>query len=312
MKKISLWCAGLIAAMSMSGCGENTDPQYHYPDEPFVLNNPPLASQFYDLASAGTVNLVCSQPAYGFQAVTNYEVQVSLDPDFESINQNIDGSGEAPGYVALGTTYTTTSIDVPAEEIAQAVNACLGIKTMDECNDYIAANGAYHGAVYVRLQATIPQVGDRSAIVSNAVRFDNMLSYATVRVPGVVYLVGSFSGWTQPTPPNAGHYADWSLSEADDAIGSKIYTGTYTIPAGSQEFRIYSELTDWGNGNNYGPSLSDSKTIDFVDGVAAGNMVYAAKEAKNWKFDWPGGSIRFTVNLKKLTLTMEAVDSQAE
>lgn len=48
-----------------------------------------------------------------------------------------------PGFVALGTTYTTTSINVPAEEIAQAVNACLGIKTMEECDDYIAANGAY-------------------------------------------------------------------------------------------------------------------------------------------------------------------------
>lgn len=41
-------------------------------------------------------------------------------------------------------------------------------------------------------------------------------------------------------------------------------------------------------------------------------MVAAPKEAKNWKFDWDGGSIEFTVDLKKLTLTMKAVDGAAD
>ena len=74
------------AGMMLSSCHETQDdaPVYKNPTE-FVLNLPPMASNYYELTPAGTLELTCSQPDYGFGAVTNYSVEMALDESFTDV-----------------------------------------------------------------------------------------------------------------------------------------------------------------------------------------------------------------------------------
>lgn len=78
--------AAALAVFGMASCSEDTDPVLQKPTE-FVLNVPAMQNQYIELANTSVVELVCSQPDYGYSAVAQYSAQMSLTPDFAEFRE---------------------------------------------------------------------------------------------------------------------------------------------------------------------------------------------------------------------------------
>jgi hypothetical protein len=239
------------------------------------MNTPALQDQYLELTEDGTFELTCSQPDYGYSAITNYSVEVSLTEDFAQ-------------YETLTPTEPTVArMTLKDSDLAIALCNLYGF-TSDETYQDLPAD-----RVYFRTVAELSGV-EGSQITSNVVYLNKVKFYLAVATPGYIYLVGAPEGWAGPTESNASHYADWRLYESNDAIGSKIYSGVFDIPAGSAMFRFYTALTGWDT-DSYG-SQSDDNPIEFsIDGVFSNDLV---KGKGSFSFpDWPGGQMTIIVDM---------------
>ncbi|MDR2476079.1 MAG: SusF/SusE family outer membrane protein [Bacteroidales bacterium] len=147
--------------------------------ESFVLNTPVYTAGIYDLKNAGSVQLTCTPPDYGFTAITTYKVQVALKNTFA-----------AEEFVTLPTSYMTAKMNVSATEIAVALVGLLGIE--DEAafpTDTILAT-------YIRLSA---ELADGShTVLSNAIELPKVKCYFAlppVVMPNNIYLAGNINEW---------------------------------------------------------------------------------------------------------------------
>ena len=130
-----------------------------------------------------------------------------------------------------------------------------------------------------------------------------MKGYFALRLPGYIYLVGEPEGWSGPTEGNKDHYSQWRLFESTEAIGSKIYSGVFDIPAGKFMFRFYTALNGWEK-DSYGIQEADSPMdITLEDGVYSGALV-KGKGSYNVP-DFAGGSVKITVNMNTMTVKFE-------
>lgn len=289
MKKFSIMFACFVAALGFVACEDDKDPVYQVPTE-FVLNTPATANQYHELSEEGTITLTCSQPNYGYAAVTNYSVEVSLTPDFAEVN-------------AFEPQNATSSVLVlSSKRVAQAINDLRGIKTID---DYTPEGPR---SIYVRAVASLTGV-ESSVIKSNGIELKNVQTFATVREPGIIYLVGQPSGWQEPSAGNKAHYVDngWILSETADGIDSKIYYGTFEIPAGQFQFRFYTDLTGWDGGASVGSQVDDNPVdIELIGGTYSGKVANPGKGS--WQVpDFAGGTVSMKVNLSDNTVDFEVV-----
>lgn len=292
MKKFSILFACLVAAFAFVACEDDKDPVYQVPTE-FVLNTPATADQYYGLYDGGTITLTCSQPDYGFAAVTNYSVEVSLSPDFDEVN------------AFEPENATSATLVLPMKRVAQAINDLRGIKTI---TDYTPEDPR---AIYIRAIASLTGVAS-SVITSNAIELKNVQTFATVREPGMIYLVGMPSGWQEPSEGNMAHYVDngWVLKEPADGIDSKIYSGTFTINPEEFMFRFYTALTGWDGGASIGSQADDNPidiTANLVGNTYSGKVVVPGKGS--WEIaDFPGGTVTMTVNLNDKTVYFEIAE----
>jgi predicted enzyme related to lactoylglutathione lyase len=239
------------------------------------MNTPALQDQYLELTEDGTFELTCSQPDYGYSAITNYSVEVSLTENF------------AQYEVLTPTEPTVARMTLKDSDLAIALCNLYGF-TSDETYQDLPAD-----RVYFRTVAELSGV-EGSQITSNVVYLNKVKFYLAVATPGYIYLVGAPEGWAGPTESNASHYADWRLFESNDAIGSKIYSGVFDIPAGSAMFRFYTALTGWDT-DSYG-SQEDDNPIEFsIDGVFSNDLV---KGKGSFSFpDWPGGQMTIIVDM---------------
>ena len=289
MKKLSILFACLVAVLSLNSCKEDTDPQYNEPTK-FVLNTPALAAQYYELTEDGTLDLSWSQPDYGYAAAATYKVSVSLLEDFSE-------------SMELSTEYKLCYAQVSGKEIAEAVCKLRGITKEDDYTDEPAR------VVYFRVRGYIKGI-ESSNIVSNVIKLEQVKEYCAIQSPGYIYLVGSPTGWTGPDAGNAASYANWRLFEADDAIGSKIYSATFNMPAGDLYFRFYVELSGWGNDGelpSMGPYANDgtNETVTFNNGAFGGSIVPG--KGSFAVMGWDGSPMKITVKLNANTVLLEKV-----
>lgn len=198
MKRFYIIASLLIGAVAFSACEEKlAEPVLNEPTE-FVLNNPVLMNQPCDLAKSDYIELVCSQPDYGFTAATTYQVQVSLDGKFEN---PFDAKKITGDYVTIGVDYTNTRINVSAEEMAIALtqlrSVLLTAEDPDITEDEMKAMFPYETPAYVRVKASLTNSG-KGEIISNTVTFTNFnvpYSLPEVLVPEEFYIVGAYNGW---------------------------------------------------------------------------------------------------------------------
>ena len=198
MKRFYIIASLLIGAVAFSACEEKlAEPVLNEPTE-FVLNNPVLMNQPCDLAKSDYIELVCSQPDYGFTAATTYQVQVSLDGKFENA---FDAKKITGDHVSIGLNYTNTRINVSAAEIAIALtqlrSVILTAEDPDISEDEMKAKFPFETPAYVRVTASLSKSG-KGEIYSNVVNFKNLnvpYSLPEVFVPKELFIVGQYNGW---------------------------------------------------------------------------------------------------------------------
>ncbi|MBP3834154.1 MAG: SusE domain-containing protein [Bacteroidaceae bacterium] len=292
MKNKLLLGALLISIASLfTACSDDRDsnPTFKTPTE-FQLNTPALADQYIQLSEENTVHLTWSQPNYGFNANATYRIQVGLvqaDGTVKWYEKN-----NLPKY--LEGTFTKCVADISGEEIAQAINALDGFETIASYQDMGFRKIAF------RVNSILNEVGEEvpgTSITSNYVVFNNMAAYCAIKELTFMYVVGNNSGWEEPKASNAEIYESWKIWETE--IGSNIYRGTFTMPAGMQ-FRFYKDLTGWDK-DSWGSQVDDAGVASkFADGSYSGTIV---KGKGTWLFsDFKGGDVTMTVDMKKGTV----------
>lgn len=315
MKKIFTIIAALACIGSVfTSCEKdnNEEPKAQVPTNKNFLNTPPTANFTYILDQTESVTITLSQPDYGVGTIPTYAIEVSLDPEFDGVpaEWKYTGTEATPqNYVELPSTSNKTTIEVSSRDIADAINACRGYNKLEQLDEDGYKN--YEGKVYMRVRSYFAGAGediyDLYAITSNIISFTHMVGYKTLRLPGFIYLVGAPEGWAGPTAANADHYEDWKLFEADDKIGSQIYSGTFDIAAGQFQFRFYTALTGWDD-DSFG-SQADDAPVDIVMN-ASGIYSGAGVSGKgSWQITgWTGGGVTMTVNLKAKTVEFKKVN----
>ena len=218
----------LVLPLLFTSCDDDRDSNptldlSHVADE-FVLNTPAVAeNNTYDLISAKSLRLTCSQPNYGGVPYSmRYYVQVSIDPAFVS-----DGTAT---HTELATFYRTADMQVNATEINNAIVALFQAANPD-------TSVPEEMPVYIRLRAVIGDATDTSLgeTFSNTITLRSVK--ATYEAPDAkftdnLYLIGSsiqdpWKSW-KPIPKVFGMEGN--------------YYGIIYLPAGG-EFK-------WGTENN--------------------------------------------------------------
>ena len=249
MRKFSIFMALTAVALGFTSCEADKEPVYQVPTT-FVLNNPTMENQYIELSDEGTLELVASQPDYGYSAIADYNVEMSLNENFSE-------------FYTIELNTHVARMTVKQQDVALGMCNLLGIEDEDS---FKAAypNGMPYMPVYFRAVCQLEGVGS-SLIKSNIVSYNYIKGYLAVATPGYIYLVGNPEGWSGPEESNAAHYAPWRLFEPEDAIGSKVYSAVFELPAGPM-FRFYTQLTGWDT-DSYGYIKDDNPTdFEIVDG----------------------------------------------
>ncbi len=280
MKKFKYLIALAVAFVGFTSCEDDKEPVYHEPTE-FILNIPALANQLYALENGMTVELTCSQPDYGYSAITNYGIDISLTEEF-TVNEE-DGT-ENFYHISVGKL---ARMEVKAEDLATAICTLNGI------TDYAnyPEEGLPTAPVYIRATANLTGV-ESSAIVSNTICLQYVSPFNPYREGGrVIYILGDGTGWDINNPS--------VLKET--AIGSNVYVGAFNIPAKTDgsNFRFYTKTGNWGEGSI--GSSADGSVNQPVTLTKSEPTEYTAVDGGqgNWQLplDWAGGVVTFTVDL---------------
>lgn len=296
MKKISILMGALALAGGFASCSDDDTPALNIP-ESFVLNTPPMADQYYELAPGGTIALSCSQPDYGFVAAATYGVEMSLDKSEDNV------------YAIESNEPSQAAFTINQEAVAMGFCKLNGIETVDQWNEL---NPGY-APIYIRATAQLNK-GGVGLVKSNWIELKNVKPYFAVPAPGFIYLVGTPSEWSMQLTETL---KNWRLYEDDKAIGSKIYTGVFNIPAGDVLFRFYTELDGNWDTFSYGPANNHNGDAVASDGAfnitcefnADGEFADGIKATKdNFHFpNWGGGQVTIIVDMSKedaMTVTM--------
>ncbi len=228
-------------ALGFTSCDQDRDPVYQAPTN-FVLNTPAMQDQYIDLTEKGTLELVTSQPDYGYSAVAVYSAEMSLDPDFSTSYQ----------LPAVSGTTNLAKFTISQNDVAVGLMELQGITgdDADKIFNEIYPNGCDYQQIYFRAVCQLEGVPS-SVIKSNIVSYKYLKGFFAIKMPGYIYLVGAPCGWPTPDAGAEATLESWKLYEPKDAIGSKVYSGVFDIPAGSAMFRFYTALTGWDN-DSYG------------------------------------------------------------
>lgn len=309
MKKFSFFmaCAAALVA-GLTSCSQDRDPVYQTPTK-FVLNEPVMQDEYIELSQAedATIELVASQPDYGYAATGRYSALVSLTPDFAKSYE----------VASLGTTGNTPRFQISQFDLSIALCNLMGLKAEDEATatfDYIP--------VYVKAISRLQNV-ESSYIESNPVQFNHIKAFFAVASPKCIYLVGNVSEWKVSEANAAEIYENWRLWDEVGADGknTNIYKGSFhienTTDGGSYTFRFYSQLGDWDVGS-IGSQSADSP-MEFPDFTGAEGTSFGGKAVSgkgSWCFpNMVAGDYEFTVNMAKegnWTITVAPVKIEGE
>lgn len=200
----------ICAVCFFTACSDDNDenPVVKSPTT-FHLNTPALAANgVYDLTHSKSIELTCSQPDYGYPAVTRYTVEVATSADMSDAR-------------ALSGSYTTAKIEVDAAELASTLTELYLAKGMSEHQFPLTVS------VYIRVKAVQTTADNKeiegTAITSNTIELSKVyftFSLPPVTAPEKLYLVGSFNKWSwdnalEMIPVNGSPNIFWHLVYLD-------------------------------------------------------------------------------------------------
>ena len=189
----------LCSVCLLTACEDDRDsnPTLQKPtDGSLVLNTPATADVVCDLANSSVLNFtLASVPNYGAPVYTNYEMEVSINPDMKDAE------------VIATTSYTKIEVD--------AATLAAMLTTMETDNGKTEADFPMEIPVYFRVRANATQYAgnaiDGYETVSNIVSLKKvhlLYSLPPVTTPEHLYITGNFNGW------------DWNTSLAGIQVHS--------------------------------------------------------------------------------------------
>lgn len=297
MKKLYIFLAVLATALSFTSCEDDKEPVFKAPTE-FKLNTPALQNELLTLSPEGTFELTCSQPDYGYSAVTNYSAEVSLTEDFADY-RTIRSAG----------TGTLARMTFKSEDLALALCDLHGYADKDA---FIAANPGPE-KVYLRAVASLAGVAE-SRIVSNTIYLSSVQSYYAVKEPGRIFVVGAFSnGVSWNVGATVQEYINASQVLDETGVETGIYTGVVNFPAGEVYFRFYTELGDWGSDGSLpsiGPNAVDGDNTEVTLSATAQTLT-AVPGKGSWftNSSFAGGPVTMMFDMNRMELTITAGDA---
>lgn len=261
----------VLLSTAFTSCKEDTQPRLERPTE-FVLNTPALADNTYVLSADNGVELSVSQADYGMGIVPTYTVEVATKEDKSDAK-------------ALEEKYTSARFTVPGESLSLALCEQLGYVSEETFSTTPVP-------VYVRVISSVAGC-DYATIASNWVELKSVQPYFAVKLPDSIWLIGQCTGWDVATS---------SMELVETEFESRIYQGTFEIPAGQFQFRFYDQLGDWASWSIGSQNADSTVDITFTDGVYEGPAFLGGdgdEQGKgSWQVpDWPGGTVKMTVNL---------------
>lgn len=275
----------VLFSLAFTSCKEDTQPRLQQPTE-FVLNTPALAENTYVLSAEDGIELSVSQANYGMGIVPTYTVEVATKADKSDAK-------------ALPEQYTSSRFTVPGESLSLALCEQLGYVSEDTFSNKAVP-------VYVRVISSVAGA-DYATIASNWIELKSVQPYFAVKLADNIWVIGQCTGWD---------VASSSMMLTETEIESRIYQGTFFIPAGEFQFRFYDQLGDWNSWSIGAQDADNPVDISFKDGVYEGPAFLGGagdeKGKGSWQVtDWAGGTVKMTVNLsnpKKATVIFEIVD----
>lgn len=310
MKKISIFLASVFALLCFASCEDDKEPVYTpASSDSFELWQPALQNQYYELTENGTFDIDCkSMPDFGGAPFgpAVYTALVSLDDTFEDavVDDETGAVTKAATYIEIPASNSASKMTFKDANLAEAICLLKGLTKDDE--GYVFTDTE---KVYFKATCSITGIDDSKVVSKNSVSLNCVMPYFAIPSPNYIFLVGQPEGWAGPTEANAAHYEDWKLFEADDAIGSNIFYGTFEVAAGEAMFRFYTALTGWDN-DSYG-SQEDDNAVDceLTDGAYSGKIV---KGKGSFNFPgWEGGLMSIKVDMSD-TNNMRLEVSKAE
>jgi len=284
MKKFIYLLAGLALTAGFTSCEDSKEPQYKNPTS-FTLNAPALQNQMLettgDQEDKATFNLFCSQPDYGFSAVCEYGVQVSLTDKF------VDGAdAQQANYIALTNQNASQSaMSFRTYDLAVAMTKLLGLNTIEDAEAY---TGPDEMPVYFRATCRIPGVEGSEIVSDNVVAYNKVKFHYAIPTAGIIFIVGHVTNiendiennFSEPSEGFSAWYKE-NFALVEPEIGCKLYAGTYRLKECSggadnvdncAQFRFFTELNGWADKNvqiasNPADFYVEPITDLFVDGL---------------------------------------------
>lgn len=289
MKKLSfILSLPVLALVSLNSCKADSDPKIDTTtDFEFVLNTPPLASQFIDLATNGNLQFTVSQPNYGVTVVPNYGIEISLKQDFTPITSEpvIDEEGEShevPGIYAL-----TLDSQLSGILVAKMSDMAAGINELNGVYDESSYTGDYVGPVYVRATAYLGSgtAAENTATVSNTIVLSQVQGYASFPSTDVFLSVpGGANGW---------NHLPQIIYTGDSDSGAMICKGFAVI---NGEFKVTDG--DWDGSGNWG-APEEGLTAN-ADGTFQGTLIQNSQSNFNMDGGVPTGLYYFYIELSDM------------
>lgn len=292
MKKLSfILSLPVLALVSLSSCKADSDPKIDTTtDFEFVLNTPPLATQFIDLSTNGNLQFTVSQPNYGVTVKPTYGLEISLNPDFTPITDEpvIDEEGEShdvPGIYSLTLDSQLAGIlKFKMSDMAAGINELNGVINEE------SYTGDYLGPVYVRATASVGSglAADKTATVSNTVVLSQVQGYASFPSTELLLSVpGGANGW---------NHLPQILYIGDNESGAMTFKGFAVV---SGEFKVTDG--DWGNEPGETPygnwGASDEGLKANADGTFEGKLIQNSQSNFNMDGEMAPGLYYYYVEL---------------
>lgn len=294
MKKFAYILAGVAAAFGLVSCEDDKEPVYTPPtaDTEFILNEPVLANALITLSDQSTLELTCSQPDYGFSAITLYSAEVAIDEAFTNFRT-----------LATTGTGTSTRMFLKGSDIAMALCELHGYESKDQYNDIKPGPEK----IYFRAVAELKGI-EGSRLVSNTVSYNNVQSYYAVLEAGRIYVVGDLPGISWNVGASVQEYITAKQVLDETAPGSGIYLGVVPFHSGTNTFRLYTELGEWGEDGKL-PSIGanpvdgDCTEVTVSDDAVQVPAVYG-KGSWQTQGSFEGGDVTLMFDMKQMTLTI--------
>ena len=254
MKNIIRYYAILLCGLlAFASCSDDRDsnPKLQSPTT-FTLNAPIYGSSAINLATSTALNFAWSQPEYGFPAIVDYQIELSLNDSWRVSTKEAwaDKTGKTVAdYATLDDTYNICNAQVGVAKIA---------RSLEMIAKWEDGKVPPTQKVYARCKATYAG----QTIYSNSVEFMVVPYYVEVKEhePVLWYLTGSCFGngaWGNgedqlgismvPMYPIAGQ--EYDINTGTGVIG---YIGYFPEKA---IFKIIEKLGNWDFGicGNGGP-----------------------------------------------------------